>query len=344
MRIENDKFILSPREWEILSASTYSLSIREIARKTKIPHTTVNRFIERARRYVKIRFVPNFRKLNLVPLILLFSKYNKPEKVSVFTTSVRKVFGYKPYIMVFGLVPAPFLEDYIESIGVEPLITIRGYDFQRWHVTQPGTVYRADENTFFPNLDVYKDIIRKVDKPKKLSGDTAPDKIDLAIITWKYFRDAYTPLSETINLSRKYDPNFLDISKQVLSYHYRKHVVGRYWLYNSHTFYFNTTRIPIKVYIFEGSEAHIVANILVTLPYFYFSMIDENQAAVLGQIPCSMHETIYRLISQFDITTPFGDLIMTSHVITKSIPRLFKYSENGKWVWSEEVMIIRNLI
>ena len=190
--------------------------------------------------------------------------------------------------------------------------------------------------------EIFLDNIEELSKPVKewSYSYNAPDPIDLAIILGKQ-KHPYKSLLSIIRRVRKYDSNFPILSKQVLSYHYKKHVL-KYWVYNTVNLYLDSAYVPFRLFYFEGPEAHIVARILVRFPSFYRALIDKEKAIVFGQPTGYILENIYKIISMFDIETPMGDLIVSLENISRFIIPLWKFVENKKWIWNDMKIKVKN--
>lgn len=326
---------LNNKEWMFIEALEHSSSLSQIARYTGLPYITIYRIYRKLKMKYEFNFIMNFKKMNLLPLYLLFDENQEINRINRLTVSIRKIYGKKAYKMVYALVPFAYKEKYLKSFDETPLLVIQGLEFLSWRPNSGSNIYFPSEKIILPVFNFWIDKFDVVSKPvcNWNSSYDSPDYIDIAILLWKY-NYLFEPVTSIIRWVRRYDPHFPILSKQVLSYHYRKHVL-KYWLYNSISMYFDATCVPFRFFYFEGPESHIVARILVNLPSFYRALIDKNKALVFGQPPGHMFENIYKIISTFDVDMPLGDLIMSLENIGRFIPPLWKFVENNRWVWRD---------
>ena len=326
---------ISNKEWAFIEALEHSISLNEIAKKMGLPYITVYRLYKSLKSKSDFYFMVDFRKMNLLPLYLFFDGRQEIKKLNGLTVSLRKVYGTKAYKVIYALVPYVYKDEYIESYNPEPLIVVQGLELTEWKPSSGFSVYFPLEKVLLPVFSSWMDHLDELSKPVPdwVPSYDSPDSIDLAILLGKY-RHPFNSIVNIIRSIRKYDPTFPIVSKQVLSYHYRNHVL-KYWLYNTVNIYFDARCVPFRFFYFEGPESHIVARILVNLPSFYWALIDKDKALVLGQPPGYMFENIYKIISTFDVEIPLGDLIMSLENMRRLIPLLWKFVENNRWVWRD---------
>ncbi len=326
---------VSRKEWRVINAIIDSWSIREIARKTKLPFATVYRIVKNFISKGRIRFIPDYKAMGLLPTYII-SVQDDIEEAPVFTRAVRRMWGYKPLLLISALLPEPFLDRYIRSLNLDVIKVIKGYDYIRWRPDLGGTLYSPSTNRLFPVFSSIIDNYRVYSEPVKrwrFEGE-APDREDLIII-WGRLKNPFMGASEAVSLARKVDPSIPPLSKQVLSYHLKRHV-RKLWLYNSVTLYLDVGINPIRVFYIEGSEAHVIARGLVSLPSFFSAAIDEDKAIVVGQPPNHMFPNIYKMISSMDVELPLGDLILEQQNMVVYFEPLWRYARDGKWVWLEK--------
>ena len=336
------KVKLTEKEWRFIQFAESSFSLREISEKSDLPYTTVYRIYSRLKNRADFRFVPDYKKMNLVNMILLFNGYAEIEKVHSFTLSIRKIYGSKTYIMVSSLLPYNFIKRYIDTFGYEPIVTVIGNEFKVWRSNSGFSFYLNENKTIIPVFNIFaenhKELYKEVDASDY--SDRSPDYIDLAIIMRKR-NHPFEPILKGIRWIRKNDHSFPILSKQLLSYHYNNHVKN-YWLHNSVLLLNDYKTVPFRVFYFEGRDAPIVARILVNIPSFYTALIDHNKSLVIGQPQGYMFENIYRIVSMYDIDMPLGDLILSMESMGRYIPKLWHFVEKNRWVWREEMIKVIN--
>ncbi|MCD6457859.1 MAG: hypothetical protein J7K82_03330 [Thermoproteales archaeon] len=331
-------------EWKVIYNATIAWSTRELARKSELGFSTVRKVLKRFYKKVSIVFIPNFKLLNLLPIAVLAEgdqnvmdlKYT-PE----FTVAARKVFGRETYIFYTACLPPIFIKKYINELRAEPLFVVKAYEYLRWRADNEFTQYIPELKTIIPILDKILNLYDKslyTIKPWE-ENDKAPDVIDLAIIQAKMINAFITP-GKAIEHARKVYPDFPRVSRQVVSYHYNRHVRNM-WLYNAVKLFRDMRQVPIRIWYFEGREAPALAKILVNIPSFFAAFIEQGKSLVVCQPPCPLHLNIYKIISSFDIEMPYGDLVMSPESIARVMPKFWMFARNGRWVWPEKVIGVK---
>jgi len=335
---------IDENEWRFISALEESNSISEISKKLRLPYITVYRTYKQLKDRADLFFSINFQKMNLLPVYLFFDNDTNITHVNEFVVSIRQVYGIKPYKIVYALVPYVYLNNFIKIFDEKPRLIIRGFEFLRWRISSSFAVYLPSEKILLPLFNSWiseiENISYSVNEWKY--SDMSPDSIDLMMIMGKY-KHPLDSITEVIRRLRKYDSSIPLLSKQLLSYHYRKHVT-LYWLYNTVNLYLDANFVPFRLFYFKGREAHIAARILVRLPSFYWALIDINRALVFGQPPGHMFEGLYRILSSFDIDMPLGDLVVSLENISRFIPRLWNYVDSNRWIWRDTRVKVPHLI
>jgi len=326
---------LTKKEWYFIKAAQHSESLADIAKQLRMPYATIYKIYKVLKSKASFNYVVNYKKMNLIHITLFFDGYQALETIHKLSISLRRIYGTKPYIMVSAFVPYIFKDDYIDSFERKPVKVIYGYEVHKWRPDSCFSLYWEESNTIIPIFNVFSENYNKFSKPVTINGYThyAPDKIDTAIILRKQ-QYPFESLVKSIRYIRRYDPNFPILSKQVLSYHYKRHV-RRFWRYNSVIPLYDSSLVPFRVFYFEGREAPVLARILINLPMFYLATIDVDKAVLIGQPPCHTFENIYRIISTFDVEMPLGDLVMSSQNMRRYIPPLWHFIEDKRWVWKD---------
>ncbi len=336
--MENCNFIkISENEWRLIENAQYSFTLSEVAERANLHYATAYRIYSSLRTKADFKFVPDYKKMNLLNVALLFDISTEIKKIHSFTLNIRKVYGWKPYIMVSALVPYPYIVDYIETFSNEPIVKVIGKEFRVWKPDSGFSFYLKEHNIISPIFNVFGKDHNDLYKPVNTIGysDKSPDYIDLAIILRKR-NHPFEPILKGIRWIRKKDPKFPIISKQLLSYHYNHHVKNL-WLYNSVLLLNDHNLVPFRIFYFEGEDSATVARILVNLPTFFEALIDNNNSLVIGQPPGYMFENIYKIISMYDVKMPLGDLILSIENMGRYIPPLWRFVKRNKWIWKEEM-------
>ncbi|RLF08399.1 MAG: hypothetical protein DRJ64_01100 [Thermoprotei archaeon] len=326
---------ITAKEWQFIRSAQYSESLTEISKNMNTSYVTVYRLYTMLKSKASFNYIVDFKKMNLVHITLFFNGYQKIENIHPLTVSIRKVFGVKPYYMVSAFVPYIYREAFVKSFDNEPVKTIIGYETYKWKPDSPLSLYLESSETIIPVFNVFYEKYDNLNYPVDNTDYTnkAPDKIDIALIFRKY-KHPFEPLTRSVRHIRKHDPDFPLISKQALSYHYKKHI-KKLWLYNSIIPLYDSYLVPFRIFYFEGKEAPILARILINLPTFYLTSIDTDKAILVGQPPCHIFENIYRIISMFDVEMPLGDLVMSNKNMKSYLPPLWHFTENNRWIWKD---------
>jgi len=294
-------------EWKFIRSLTSAWSLRDIARKSRLPVSTVYRILHRFYKKGHVYFILDHRKVNLITLILILP-CQSVKKAPPFTVSVRRIYNFGTYTLVTALIPPPLIEKYIDQFNVEPLITVRGYDYLRWSPLSELSTYDPVLRVIKPVFDFEK--VRKhynyLVEPWN-RGLVAPDVYDLVLIQGR-LRDPFARPVKIYREARRRDLSLLKVSEQVLSYHFNKHVKTM-WKGNT-AIVFNDVRIvPVRIFYFEGRDAPVFARILSQLPGFYAAIIDVKGSIVVGQPPYYYDEYIMRGAEGFDVEMPFSYFI-----------------------------------
>ncbi|RLE81947.1 MAG: hypothetical protein DRJ51_02700 [Thermoprotei archaeon] len=315
---------IKPQEWRVLKAIPEALSIKCITEKTGLPEYTVSRQLERLRQKFKISFQPAYRKMKLIPLAVIIHPVS--DNPPPFTVADRHLFGPTgEYELITAIPPERDVDTYLSLLPGNPLYIITGYEQIFWRPDKAElTLYVEKEKTIIPKLARVKERV-KVWSEKKIDVKPVPsekiDELDLLIIKEKQ-KYAFEKLRK---ISRH-----TGISHQLLSYHFRKHVI-KLWAGNRIGVFLNAKLVPFRIYVLEGDFAPAVARTLVELPYFHSSLIDENRAIVLAQPLCSLQPRLYKLFREFNVRLPFGELIMELR-LEKTIPDYTQFFQDGKWI------------
>ncbi len=330
---------ITDKEWEILNVIRYSWTVRELARRAGLPYSTTWRILNAITEKGKVYFMPDYKNMNLLPLVVITKKDVKIIEVSSYTVSIREIYGLKTKRkLIYALIPPPYVKNFLDVLGLDDVIVIRGYEYIRWTANSNLTLYAPNIGVLMP---VYGDIEKMLPSytypVEKYGGLKAPDKIDLAIIQGR-IKDAFITPSSAIKHAVRVDSSFPRISKQLISYHAIKHVKARYWRGNTINFFYPMNKVPIRVWYFKGKDAPTISRILVSIPSFFTATIDVEDALVIGQPPCSMLEDLYkRIFTLFeDVEMPLGDLVLSSKSIQRFRPRLWMFVDKGRWVWVDE--------
>jgi len=333
---------LNPNEWRVLSAIPRSSTIARISELTGLPYSTVIDVVKRLTRMgIRIHFVPRFDIMSLKPLFLLY-RADRIERVPLYTTRVMKLVGKERYLGLLAIVPENLVEEYIEAVQLTPLERVEGEEIKHWLPTGRLTRYISGLGLVLPSDERLDEVLAAGRAPIERREKRWVDWIDLLVIVFK-MRYAYTKLSEVARLIEE-QLGMAAPSRQLMSYHYRTHVMGL-WNYNSVDFDLNGTVAPKRLYVFKGRESKVIARTLVEMPYFFTSYIGEEAAMTYAQPPCYTHRLFYDILSRVDAELPYGELFVDGE---QEIPwppaeALRYYHDKGEWMppseYSSEVLV-----
>lgn len=324
-------------EWKFMKAATKAWSLREAARISGLSISTLHRMLYNFRRKGQFKFLIDLKKTNLLMLAAIFPKLNI-RRAPPFTTTVRDVYNVGSYTLIVALVPPPLVRKYIDYFESEPLIVVEGYEYLRWSPLSPLSKYDPQTGAILPEFD-FERVRRLYEYPveKWDNGLKAPDVYDLVLLQGRMRNPFARPLT-IYKEARKKDPSLPEVSEQVLSYHFTRHVKA-IWRGNTALVFANMKIIPVRLLYFEGKDAPVFARILCQLPGAFSAIIDVDKALVVGQFPCNYDEYIMREAEGFDVEMPYGCFIQSSTDMRKVAPWFWKYVEGKKWVFKEELCI-----
>lgn len=313
---------LNQRTWQVIKSLSDSLSISEISRKTGIPKTTVWRIINEILSLTRVRFVVSSRALRLRPLVAIFDK--GPTLLPDYTISYREILvsGRKMH-MTIGFVPDEYISEYINLFDEEPLYVFEDEEKFIWkpNVAERMKVLSFENGEIKINYDILERIKSKAEK-KTSSGI---DLYDLYIIRWKeHF--AFTSLTE---IQEKMYKEKIIASRQLLSYHFRKHVLPL-WIGNTVKLYRPMREYPIRMFVYECDNAEEVAFKLSLLPYVYTIYFSSKTIFFTGQPSSKEVFNLYdKILSEYNPTP----LLCEAYIKPSFYKFVIRYNElwNKSW-------------
>jgi len=326
---------IKPTEWKFILSITRAWTLREAARISGLSASMIYKVASEFYKKGRIRFLFDLKKANLIPLALIMPKLNI-DKVPPFTVAIRDIYNMGLYSFITALVPPALIKKYIDWFNIQPLLIVRGYEYLRWTPLSPLSKYDSKTKAILPVFnfeDIKKNFSHLVEKWSK--GLLAPDVYDLVLLQGRIKRPFARPL-EIYREAKSKDPRLPNVSEQVLSYHFTKHVKAM-WRGNGVTIFNDMRVVPIRMFYFRGKDAPIFARIISQLPGSFSAIIDVDKALVVGQFPCSYDEHIMRGVEGLSVEMPFGYFVQSSKNVRKVIPRLWKYVEGKRWVFKEEL-------
>ena len=330
---------ISYREWRVLESIPRALSIRQLARIAGVSVSTAHRIV-RKMDYLRVRFLVKYEETGLLPLLVLLP--NRPIfKLPPYSRALRTVRADKTYHVVTALVPFSHLDRYLSELPYKPLVVVKGYEVEGWRPDAGLTKY--DAGLLRPStekLDLYK--LSKPVYPWHRIG--APDPIDLAILTFK-LGDAFITLKKIVEKASAVDSSFREVSPQLISYHYRRHVL-RMWKYNAPRLYWDVRERPLWIFYLEGAKSHVAARAIVNFPGMRTTYIDDNKAVVAGQPSTETFYHIYSILTELDVRMPLGPFFVVEdeYYAVEKTSYLWLYLREGRWSWPSEVSVKRVVV
>ncbi len=318
---------ISKEDFHLLLHASDSYTLEELSEKTGIPPETLFRKLsEMLAEGSYIHQIIDFKKIGLIPTLLILPdvktylyNYSRSIKKSYSLTGRGKVSSF--------FIPSEYLNSLIKDLrpirfvkGLEyyfhnPLIGItlgltkycEGFLNVDWSATE-----KVEHLLKYPVIDTYSKI--------------KFDKNDLLLIFYR-FMFAFTPLNDIIEKTWKRWRYRVSIDEL------RNHInyIRNIWEGNCIITVRDIHKVPVRLYYFEGKDSALLARLLTSTPYFYYSLIDAERAVVSGQPTESVVAEIYELIPSFKVRFPFGDIIIEKSLysFTPTFHRLYKH---GKWV------------
>ena len=342
MRKTNNNLVEYPSrirrsEWRLMCAAVKAWSMREAASLSGLSPTAVHRMLRNFSKKWRLRFLPDLKKVNLIMLTLITPKLSI-KKAPPFTFTIRDVHSIGTYTLITALIPPLFANKYIDALGVEPLILVKGYEYLRWAPNATLSCYDPSKEAIIPIFDLEKATEAcKGPVERWDQGLMAPDIYDLVLLTGR-MRDPFArPMKIYREARLKWDPSLPSASEQVLSYHFTRHLKAM-WRGNAVTLFTDMKTIPMRLFYFEGRDAPVLARVLCQLPGAYAAMIDVNRALIGAQFPCSYDEYIMQGIEGLDVEL-VRYFVQSSSDLRKVMPMLWRYVEGRRWVFKEELRV-----
>lgn len=299
---------LNPNEWKVLVAATKSLSVAKVSENASLPYSTVIDVVKRlARLKIGISFVPHLDKMGLRSVFLLYE--DKPlRSLPIYTQTVYKLLSRKRYLGIKALIPENLEAEYVSAIPGEPLYSVRTTEVRYWTPEGKLTKYLPGYNIVLPSADGLDDVLAAARSLPHRYEKLWVDWVDLVIVYFK-LKYAYTKLSDMARLIKE-SFGLEPPSRQLMSYHYRSHVVGL-WAYNRTVFRLNTALVPMKLYLLTGKEGAFASRALVHAPYIFEALVGDSCSLVTGQPPSYLEPLIYEVLYSTNSEMPFGALLVT---------------------------------
>jgi len=287
---------LNESVWRCINAIECSLSVSEVARKSRLQTWEVSRIINDIKRHilsVRLGFEINLEKAGLLEVATISRK--SLERVPYLRAQrTLRILGRKLFLYT-GMMPAEdsAVAEWLSTFE-ESALTVRALERRWWRTDAPATFYRDEW--------VYGDVeaVRVTDKSQP--GFPVKKEMELddkdVLLLWVKSRWPFASLREAERESEKYLGR--RVSHQVLSWHFGNHIL-KLWAGNRVWLYADAQQVPYRLLYLEGKDAPAVARALVQLPWFHTAYIDIEKAVVSGQLPCASMPHLYRVLGDLDV-------------------------------------------
>jgi len=345
------KILSAPKVQKILLHIPHARNLRELAKITKMPPTTVQNIVNKLKSIGRLKFIPDYSYFGLINVATIVqTKYPIDYSSLPFgTTALREFKGIGLKIsVIYGLVPNKLKQTYIEkltnTVDGDIIDIVESKEFMSWKPEEDFIVFLNNKG-IVPVIDKLHSILEQSKfSPKYKENNWVPDEIDLKIlagkIVWGPYKRPSIILRSINNSEDKPVP-----PKQTISYHYKNHVL-KGWKYNTFHYYLPVRKVPFIALYLRGREAPALARALLALPGSMFAYLDENKAYILAQYPCNLLHDVFSLTSVADVEAPLGILMMKLDFKAK-LPKLWwflnKVGRRYEWRWPVETLVkLRN--
>ncbi|RLE71122.1 MAG: hypothetical protein DRJ37_05560 [Thermoprotei archaeon] len=230
---------ITQADWKIIQATPRSITIKEIAEKSRLSRPYVSLRLQKLREDFKIHisFKPILKKLGLKPIIAIYPLNKRLlktyEKGSPYTISVSHLIkSTLDGLIVYAYVPEEYVDDYLAMFPEKPLKVYSGERIVNWRPDlSKATWYR--KKSVGVNWNMVRELAKNAEYIEEDLSKIPVDSLDMFIIKEKE-KWAYTPLtkiSEILEKSVSISGMRKKASPQLLEYHWKKHVL-KAWDFN----------------------------------------------------------------------------------------------------------------
>ena len=323
-------------EEKIVRNLTSARSLRELARLSETSLSTVQYVLQRLTKRGEIRWIPRHSFFGLIKVGMVFDIEEtlptlSEEALPNGVAATYELLGLgRRYLFVSGVFPRKLLDKALRKVeGILNLKLGEKVLAREYIVRYPGIrTLRgdADEKQLKNLLERSRIPLRESEPPR------VPDKIDLMLLAGKETFGPFIRLNEIYRKLGK-QAGLVNISRQVLSYHYKHHVLPG-WLYNTFIEYLPTSEIPLRLIILKGRDAPALARALMRIEHALEAYIDRYSALVIAQYPCNLLRLVYELISYASVSQV--DMTIMKPLISRDVLRYWEFlGPKGKWILND---------
>ena len=292
---------ISKSDLRILKALPRALNYSEISREAGFSQPYVSNKIKSMKNRFDFVFKVDFWSMSLLPLVVV-TEYEpdllrKTEKHIPYLRTIRLMYrGLKKRLLIELLPPRDRADEVLDTLGVEPLEVYRLRFEVMWRPDKDGLAESRD-NRLVVRLERLSEVYRKCREYREAERRIVrPDDIDMVIL-WKKMDFPFIPLASIGRV--------LDISQQLISYHFRHHVLSQ-WMYNGvrvKSFLEPAPLLFIRIDVSAPRYALKLLELAMKLPYTYSAFVTYDMpksALALLRIPCNDYPSILSQLSKME--------------------------------------------
>ncbi|RLE92223.1 MAG: hypothetical protein DRJ55_04740 [Thermoprotei archaeon] len=280
---------ITKSDFKILKAVPKSLNYSEISRITGFSQPYVSNKIKKLLRKFSFSFRVDLHSLNIIP-ITIFVKDKEQIKDSNFIYKTYAVtLSTGKYIAVDMYVPKNMLEDVTQKFQHEEVQIIPKRYEVYWRPDINNLIHHEKGRILFSfNLrEKYYGLTGYREGERR---SFVADPIDILII-WSKMQNPFVPLA---SIAKK-----VGLSQQLVSYHYRHHVIGQ-WMYNGVIARYlqdENLTLLVKISTISSVSALKMLELFQRIPFFLESFIPYNNRKSIYSWLVAPHGITKRLIN-----------------------------------------------
>lgn len=323
-------------EEKIVRNLTSARSLRELARLSETSLSTVQYVIQRLTKRGEIKWIPRHTFFGLIKVGMVFDIEEtfptlSEEALLNGVAAIYELLGLgRRYLYVSGVFPLKLLDKALRKVERTLNLKLGEKVLTREYIVRyPGIrTLRgdADEQQLKSLLERFRTPLRE-SEPSRV-----PDKIDLMLLAGK---EAFGPFIRLNEIYRKLgkQAELTSISRQVLSYHYKHHVLPG-WLCNTFIEYLPISETPLRLIVLKGRDAAALARALMHIEHSLEANVDRYSALVIAQYPCKLLRKVYELISYASVSQV--KMTIMKPLIRRDILKYWKFlGLKCKWILND---------
>jgi len=321
-------------EWKLLRALPRSLRISEAARLAGVSIATASRFIKReltAKHGGECVAVHEYGALGLSNIMVILEPDGRGrevvEKLPYLKATISAYDYVRRVVVAYLLAPFEVAERLKEAEGRRGIMGVFiGDTLELWR-PDISKLTAWSRGSLLPLLDVFGKAVEEADSGEVKAYRAKLDAVDLMLVYYKE-KNAFFKLAE---IERREG-----VSKQLLAYHMRRHYVKYLWRYNGIRLAVPQEYAPLWLLALEGSDASRIGRALSQLPYTQYVFTSSRASLSLVQLPSNVMLPLARMLSGYDVDSPWKPLLLDADSLTRYDVRLHELWD-GMWKVPEEL-------